>query len=616
MNIMHLILYALNQLHDHADKEDTLLQPISINIYDSEATNRSLADIGPQFLTHIIYVSLDLLKAIFLHDNINAHMVAFLHPKINEIEEIMDAFYDLHVSLEEEKNISSATKVDHSTQIALLQEQVKQIRENIKSQLSKLQIDDASIAQKRDVIIQKLEIPFKGSVFDEANLLADTIPLIGSEILEDLKGTVRVFLRKYDPSKPVSIVGGTRPTTAPQLYEAALALRKGKDAIRKSEAIRTARQASEAEAARKAKEAQAIINAKKLLPAIPHVAATFENETNEQIYNTHFRPLFQTAIIGKNICVFGYGYSGSGKTFTLLGNSKRGGIITFMVDDFIASGYTIVLSNAKEYYGSPREVQYVEMVKINIISPGQIKGTKELLDFLNRVESERKARGRIKATPFNPESSRSHLILQFDVIKDGNPLGRITFMDLGGRENPIEIYDSLQTGISFPFFKTNMKTNREKLNLGTLSEEWKALLPAKNDQEKRDYIVDLVLEGFFINDSLNRLQNYLNGRQGKLVTKRASVGITADYLPDNIYNTKSNMTSVLELIDGDKKTKFVMMCCVKNDLQSLEYSNQTVKYANSISGANIKNYASYSGINLNDELQNLQGIIAQQSKFM
>ena len=589
MNIMQLILCAVNHNMDTSGEIET--GEIKIDVFNSTGAHHELNKIGPMFLKLVITVSLRLLGAIFDDDHMRAHMAAFLFPKIDDIERIVNDLNRLNLALQNAKEDASTSEVDRSAEIAELQTQVDEIRAKLIQALSDLDIKDDSIAQKRAQFIIGLQNPVKGSVFDEAAALANTIPLIGSDILEDLKGTVRVFLRKYTPM-PSS--GG------------------GPQGKRNRNFVPGGVQGPRRDASKRNQEAQEAFDARSPItsPTTPAVAAIFENETNEQIYNTHFRPLFQTAIIGKNICVFGYGYSGSGKTFTLLGNSKKGGIITFMVNDFIASGYDIILSNAKEYYGSPREYEYVEMVSINIISPGPINDTKELLDFLDRVENERKARGRIKATPFNPESSRSHLILQFDVKQYGTQLGRITFMDLGGRENPIEIYDSLQTGKSFPFFASNMKDNRKKFNLETLSDKWKALLPEKSDQEKRDYIVDLVLEGFFINDSLNRLQDYLNDRQGKLVVEeRRTVGITNKYKSNNIYDTTSNINSILDQIDGDKKTKFVMMCCVKNNQQSLTHFNRTVKYANSISGANIKNYASYSGINLNEELERLHMII-------
>ncbi len=40
-----------------------------------------------------------------------------------------------------------------------------------------------------------------------------------------------------------------------------------------------------------------------------------------------FEPLFETAIEGKSVCVFAYGPTGTGKTFTMMGdgsNERRG----------------------------------------------------------------------------------------------------------------------------------------------------------------------------------------------------------------------------------------------------------------------------------------------------
>jgi kinesin family protein 18/19 len=50
------------------------------------------------------------------------------------------------------------------------------------------------------------------------------------------------------------------------------------------------------------------------------------NETSEQIYTQTVKPLIKTVLSGKNATVFAYGPTGTGKTFTMLGNQETYGL--------------------------------------------------------------------------------------------------------------------------------------------------------------------------------------------------------------------------------------------------------------------------------------------------
>lgn len=49
----------------------------------------------------------------------------------------------------------------------------------------------------------------------------------------------------------------------------------------------------------------------------------FYKQTNKEIYNDEFQNLFKQLLLGYKLVIFGYGYSGSGKTFTLLNCNKN-----------------------------------------------------------------------------------------------------------------------------------------------------------------------------------------------------------------------------------------------------------------------------------------------------
>jgi hypothetical protein len=622
MNIMQLILYAANH-DDTSGKIDA--GDITIDVFNSTGANKELQVIGPLFLKHIIAVSMRLLEAIFNDDHMRSHMAAFLYPNITEIEAIVNDLNEIYLSLHVEEHVSTS-EVNRVAEIQKLQEQVQGIRANIIKALSDLEIKDESIAQKRVQFVNDLGNSRGGSVFDEAQALAETIPLIGSEILEDLKGTVRVFLRKYTP-KPSS-GGGTQ----------------GK---RDRNYVPGGVQGPRRDASKRNKEAQDAFDARspKRLPPIsantslstPTVTATFESETTEEIYNTHFQPLFKTALLGKNVVVFGYGHSGSGKTFTLIGNEANKGVLSYLFsDEVFRSDHTqISLKEVFEFYGKHiiNSGNAAQMLKIKYNTP-KITSLDELLTLLEKITARRKKTSRIKCTPYNNESSRSHFIIQLEVLTQdkGIPkIGLITFMDLGGREDPIEIFESLKLETPRKVTDLFIKGRGDRLASKTYPNSWTSILDDTlciGDLLKSDYIMRLIREGICINDSLNRLSNFLirrlNAKSGaapRPVIEESFDGVSYDsYKIDKLFRMPKEadvFTTFLNELNSNGTTKFVMMCCVRNDStnERNKFNEDTVLYANSLSSTNAAIYSETSGFSLNYELQSLQGIIAEQSKF-
>ena len=52
----------------------------------------------------------------------------------------------------------------------------------------------------------------------------------------------------------------------------------------------------------------------------------FRNQSSEEIYHETVRPLISTVLSGKNATVFAYGPTGTGKTYTMLGNQETYGL--------------------------------------------------------------------------------------------------------------------------------------------------------------------------------------------------------------------------------------------------------------------------------------------------
>lgn len=52
----------------------------------------------------------------------------------------------------------------------------------------------------------------------------------------------------------------------------------------------------------------------------------YRTETSEEIYQQTVKPLIRTVLAGRNATVFAYGPTGTGKTFTMLGNQDCYGL--------------------------------------------------------------------------------------------------------------------------------------------------------------------------------------------------------------------------------------------------------------------------------------------------
>jgi hypothetical protein len=185
---------------------------------------------------------------------------------------------------------------------------------------------------------------------------------------------------------------------------------------------------------------------------------------------------------GYSNMIFGYGYSGSGKTFTFFGDKATktkpavDGILQLAIADYLLSG-TVFVYSAFELYGqihfAPYGADYVHKIKQDIYlyagvslptmsttqvhlfdtreqkakeenSPLAITNVSQVQDLLDDIQKKRIAAGRIKSTPNNKESSRGHLFLIFQVKSAGvlgltNKTGYLTVVDMAGVESPFDI---------------------------------------------------------------------------------------------------------------------------------------------------------------------------------
>lgn len=206
-------------------------------------------------------------------------------------------------------------------------------------------------------------------------------------------------------------------------------------------------------------------------------AAVFdENQPTKIIYDLDLKHVLHASKEKRNIVVFGYGYSGSGKTYTLL-QRDEGLIYQWLKDKDFASDTKTKLHAVFELYENidakknstiatikgqiiklnikisrqwkidieDRFVEFSDMFPTaDIVNPSVTNTSNmeltinNLYTLFGEIDNHRQAYGRITETKNNKTSSRSHLFLVFSVTHNTST-SYVTFVDMAGREDPVDI---------------------------------------------------------------------------------------------------------------------------------------------------------------------------------
>lgn len=234
---------------------------------------------------------------------------------------------------------------------------------------------------------------------------------------------------------------------------------------------------------------------------------------------------------GFRLMLFGYGFSGSGKTYSLF-NEKEGdlGVVQQAKSYFEDIGFTFEMASCFELYGTIRPDDNSDIkVEINsqvicrgLPTEGQTFGT-----WLEGLTKLRKDEGTIKNTINNPESSRSHLFITFRVQNKGSgDPSYFTVVDMAGAEDPMVITKSCVPGLidgqgkfKFSNFKKWLRTQEPTVGKGfanpklqtAYQKETKIDCSKVNDRGKKkprpkEVVKDTVREGMFINETIHILK--------------------------------------------------------------------------------------------------------------
>jgi hypothetical protein len=199
-----------------------------------------------------------------------------------------------------------------------------------------------------------------------------------------------------------------------------------------------------------------------------YITKELENTNQEIFYGTLYRNLecvedgfcqsLVDLFVGKSVNIFTYGYSGSGKTYTLFGDYHNvEGLVQLSLNYLNTLGVEIELSSIRELYGfinSKSLANYFTIGKLGnilynsnsdfneneqqFIISHQLNRNISPIQMITNINDIRIRENRIKATMNNPESSRSHMFITFN-IRYNNIESKLTFVDLAGVENPIDI---------------------------------------------------------------------------------------------------------------------------------------------------------------------------------
>lgn len=211
-----------------------------------------------------------------------------------------------------------------------------------------------------------------------------------------------------------------------------------------------------------------------------------ESSTQQSIYDETVRPLVASVLEGYNGCVFAYGQTGTGKTFTMEGNisdKEEQGIIPRAFEQIWSH---INRTTGVEFLVYARYLEiYMEeirdLLKLKNPKPLELRQSTEKGVFVSHLHSQtcQSANDMMKAmkignrnrttgiTNMNEHSSRSHAIFQISIEmaeekSKSIKIGKLNLIDLAGSER------QSKTGASGDRLKEASKINQALSSLGNV----------------------------------------------------------------------------------------------------------------------------------------------------
>jgi DNA repair exonuclease SbcCD ATPase subunit len=328
---------------------------------------------------------------------------------------------------------------------------------------------------------------------------------------------------------------------------------------------------------------------------------------------------------GYSIVIFGYGLSGSGKSHTLLGSKGSPGILHYGLAN-LENVKNIKLKNLfEQYYNrinfNNRQVTGTIHNLVNKISqfkdfsqdetdlftktiPNYIDlkalRVEDLYSLTEIIDKYRIERKRIRQTPNNPVSSRSHLYFVFEIEFTTGKRGYITIVDTAGRESPVDIFNTF-----IDTTQTSLASVMAPAPVGGIPNIEKNLRPELRDKYKPEDVFNILNEGFYVNETINHLIYYFNVKNGKTIDtpkQKVDKRYNVVYRVENYFvqpteeergidgSNNSLMIPILKFLDnlsskqGDewRPTKFITICCVRQEAKYCDQTMETIKFAQNV----------------------------------
>jgi len=330
---------------------------------------------------------------------------------------------------------------------------------------------------------------------------------------------------------------------------------------------------------------------------------------------------------GYSVVLFGYGLSGSGKTMTLLGSKGAPGLLHYGLSNLqnvsrikikylFEQYYYKINFNYREVTGHihnlinkvPQMTSFSkdENEEFKQVIPGYIDvnsmKVEDLSAFTDIVDSYRQKHGRIKQTPNNPQSSRSHLYYVFEILFTNGKSGYITIVDMAGRESPLDIFNTFidTTKTTLPSVMAPAPVGGEGNIASSMKEELVETYTPKQ-------IYQIINESFYINETINHLIYYFNLKNDKKIEtpkqkiddrynvvykianyfvkpedEMTNISSSNNALTIPILNFLNNLNTKQKESNDWKPTKFVTICCIRQEQNYCNQTMETVKFAQNI----------------------------------
>jgi DNA repair exonuclease SbcCD ATPase subunit len=331
---------------------------------------------------------------------------------------------------------------------------------------------------------------------------------------------------------------------------------------------------------------------------------------------------------GYSVVIFGYGLSGSGKTWTLLGSKGNPGILHYGLANLenvknirlkylFEQYYDKINYNNRQVSGRIHNL-VGKIPQLNDLSIDEtIQFEKRIPSFINikslrvediygltdMIDEYRIDKKRIKQTPNNPYSSRSHLYFVFEIEFTNGKRGFVTIVDTAGRESPLDIFN---TFIDTTY--TSLASVMAPPPVGGVVNITKNLKPQYKDTYTPEQVFDILNEGFYINETINHLIYYFNLKNGKTMEtpkQKIDKRYNVVYKVQNYFvqpqdemnqidgNNNSLMIPVLKFLDNLssrakeanqdwKPTKFITICCVRQEAKYCDQTMETIQFAQNV----------------------------------